>query len=143
MARLPRTVDEYLADVPPRFRTALQQLRETIRAAAPKAAEMISYRMPAFRQHGVLVYYAAFKNHLSFFPGSALVRSRFASKLRAFEGGKGTYRFTPENPLPPGLVTEIVKARLKEDAAPRPNLPRLGPAARRGRPRSASAKHRV
>jgi uncharacterized protein YdhG (YjbR/CyaY superfamily) len=118
-ASAPKTVDEYLAHVPPKFRAALEQLRETIKAAAPDAEEVISYQMPAFRQNGVLVYYAAFKDHCSFFVGSPRVRSDFSDELKPFEGGKGTFRFTPEQPIPADLVTRIVKARLAENAARR------------------------
>ena len=115
-AGAPKTVDDYLASVPPRFRSALQRLRKTIKAAAPEADEIISYQMPAFRQNGTLVYYAAFKDHCSFFVGSLTVRKQFAAELKPFEGGKGTSRFTPEHPLPADLVTRIVKARVAENA---------------------------
>ena len=74
----PESVDEYLAKVPADMRAALQKLRKTIREAAPEAEEVISYHMPAFRHHGMLVYYAAFKDHCSFFMGSASARRRFA-----------------------------------------------------------------
>lgn len=116
---VPRTVDEYLARVPPRFRTALQGLRKTIKAAAPDAEEVISYQMPAFRQNGMLVYYAAFKDHCSLFVGSPKVRRQFSAELKPFEAGKGTARFTPDRPLPAELVTRIVKARVAENAARR------------------------
>jgi uncharacterized protein YdhG (YjbR/CyaY superfamily) len=119
VAPAPKTVDEYLARVPPRFRTALQRLRETIRATAPDAEEVLSYQMPAFRQNGMLVYYAAFKDHCSFFVGSAVVRRRFSAELEMFESGKGTLRFTPDRPLPADLITRIVRTRLAENAARR------------------------
>ena len=115
----PKTVDEYLARVPPRFRPALQRLRKTIKAAAPDADEVISYQMPAFWQNGMLVYYAAFRDHCSLFVGSAKVRRQFSAELKPFQAGRGTLRFTPEQPLPPDLVTRIVKARLAENAARR------------------------
>jgi uncharacterized protein YdhG (YjbR/CyaY superfamily) len=115
----PKTVDEYLANVPPRSRAALKQLGATIRAAAPNSEETISYAMPAFRQDGILVYYAAFQDHCSLFVGSATVRRRFASELKPFEAGKGTLHFTPDRPLPDDLVARIVRARLAENAARR------------------------
>jgi uncharacterized protein YdhG (YjbR/CyaY superfamily) len=118
-ASAPKTVDEYLARVPPRFRTALQRLRRTIKAAAPDADEVVSYQMPAFRQNGMLVYYAAFKDHCSFFVGSAKVRRQFSAELKPFETGKGTLRFTPDRSLPADLVTRVVKARVAENAARR------------------------
>jgi len=112
----PEKVDDYLARVPPRFRTALQQLRRTIKAAAPGAEEIISYKMPAFRDNGMLVYYGAFKDHCSFFVASAKVRRQFSAELEPFETGKGTLHFTPDRPLPSDLVMRIVKARLAENA---------------------------
>src|SRR5882672_12091239 len=107
-ARPAKTVDEYMARVPPKFRPTLKRLRKTIKAAAPEAEEVISYQMPAFRQNGMLVYYAAFKDHCSLFVGSEKVRRQFAVELKPFEAGKGTHQFTPEKPIPAGLVTRIV-----------------------------------
>ncbi len=108
-------VDAYLAKIPADMRAALQRLRETIQAAAPEADEVISYGMPAFRHHGVLVYYAAFRDHCSFFPGSVVTQRKFAAELKDFAAGKGTIHFTPAYPLPSGLVTRIVKARVAEN----------------------------
>jgi len=113
----PKTVDEYVEQVPPPFRALLEGLRKTIRSAAPDAEEVISYRMPAFRKDGMLVYYAAFSDHCSLFVGSATVRRKFGRELKPFLAGKSTVRFTPERPLPAALVTRIVKARLAENAA--------------------------
>lgn len=113
----PRTADEYLRTVPAEMRGALERLRATIRAAAPEAEEVISYRIPAFRYHGMLVYYAAFDDHCSFFVGSPTVRRSFAAELKPFAAGKGTVHFTPDRPLPAGLVTRIVKARVAENEA--------------------------
>ncbi len=118
-APAPKTVDEYLARVPPKFRAPLRRLRNTIKAAAPDADEVISYQMPAFRQNGMLVYYAAFKDHCSFFVASAQVRHEFSAEMKPFETGKGTLQFKPDRPLPDGLVTRIVKARVAENAARR------------------------
>ncbi len=115
-APAPKTVDEYLARIPPKFRTGLQELRKTIKAAAPDADEVISYQMPAFRQNGMLVHYAAFKDHCSFFVGSAQSRRRFSTELKPFEAGKGTIHFTPDRPLAADLVSRIVKARVAENA---------------------------
>jgi uncharacterized protein YdhG (YjbR/CyaY superfamily) len=114
-----KSVDEYLAGVPPNFRAALQRLRKTIHSAAPGAEEVISYAMPAFRQDGILVYYAAFKDHCSFFVGSVVVARRFAAEAKPFDAGKGTFHFTPERPLPAALVRRVVKARIEENAARR------------------------
>ncbi len=113
----PGDVDRYLAGVPAPFRRLLERLRTTIRAAAPEAQEVVSYGMPAFRQDGMLVYYAAFRDHCSFFAGSASVRARFAAEVRPYESGKGTLRFTPARPLPTSLVIKIVRARVAENKA--------------------------
>jgi uncharacterized protein YdhG (YjbR/CyaY superfamily) len=109
-------VDAYLARVPPKFRTLLQRLRKTIKAAAPEAEEVISYRMPAFRQNGMLVYYAAFADHCSLFVGSPHVLQEFSAELEPFRAGRGTVRFTPDRPLTTGLVRRIVKARVAENS---------------------------
>ena len=113
----PKTVDEYLANVPSDKRVALRRLRKIIKSAAPKAEEIISYGMPAFRQRRILVYYAAFEDHCSFFVGSPTVRRKFAAELKPFAAGKGTLHFTPERQLPAALVKRIVKARVAENEA--------------------------
>lgn len=99
------------------MRKALLSLRKTIRAAAPEATEVISYQMPAFRHHGMLVYYAAFTDHASFFVGSYAVRRKFAAELKPSASGKTTVRFTPERPLSAELVKRIVLARVAENEA--------------------------
>ncbi len=111
----PASVDAYLENVPPDQRAALEALRKAIRAAAPDADEVISYRIPAFRQNGILVYFAAFEDHCSFFPGSVVTQQKFAAELKPFAAGRGTIHFTPARPLPAGLVTRIVKARIAEN----------------------------
>jgi uncharacterized protein YdhG (YjbR/CyaY superfamily) len=112
-----KAVDVYLAKVPPPYRSALTKLRKAIQAAAPEATETISYKMPAFRQNGALVWYAAFSDHCSFFVGSHRVRRAFAKELKPFDRGKGTLHFTPAQPLPLGLVRRIVRARVSENRA--------------------------
>lgn len=113
-------LEAYLAGLAPQFQSALEQLRATIRAAAPHSEEVFSYRMPAFRQDGILVYYGAFKDHLSFFPAGAwALRRKLARQLAPFEAGKGTLQFTPEHPIPRALVRRIVRARLSENLARR------------------------
>ena len=110
-----RWVDAYLAALPEDQREALETLRAQIRRAAPDAVEQVSYSMPAFRLGGrVLVYYAAFKDHLSLFPASGSVRERLGDDLRANFRGKGTIQFTPQAPLSPRLVEQIVAARRAE-----------------------------
>ena len=111
----PTTVDEYLAAVPDEPRALLEHLRETIRAAAPEATESIAYQMPAFRLDGrFLVSYAAFAKHCSLFPASDAVIEACGDELTPHLAGKGTIRFTLEDPLSDGLVTTLVRTRLAE-----------------------------
>jgi uncharacterized protein YdhG (YjbR/CyaY superfamily) len=112
----PKTIDEYLAALTPKERKALQAVRRTIRAAAPKAVEGISYGMPGVKHEGYLVGYAAFKDHLSFFAGAAINR-KFSTQLKRFEQSKGGVHFTPEKPIPASLVTRMVKSRVRENEA--------------------------
>ena len=114
-----KDVDAYLASAPKELRTVLENLRKAIKAAAPKAEEVISYKMPAFRLNGMLVYYSAFKDHCSLYVASDKIRRQFSDELKPFKSGKGTLQFTPDNPLPANLVTRIVKARVAENAARR------------------------
>src|SRR3989442_15027681 len=100
-ARTPKTVDEYLAAVEPKFRALLQRLRRTIKAAAPDAEEVISYKMPAYRQNGMLVYFAAFTDHCSLFAVSDQFRRKFAAELKPFTAGAGTPHSPPRPPPPP------------------------------------------
>jgi uncharacterized protein YdhG (YjbR/CyaY superfamily) len=114
--RKPKTVEEYLAAVPAPQRAALEKLRRTIRAAAPKATEGLAWGMPSFRLRVWLVCYAAFKDHCSFFPMSVAVMEQHARPLKPFSTTKGTIRFTPDKPLPAALVRSIVRARIAETA---------------------------
>lgn len=111
----PRTVDEYFARLTPEAREPLLRLRRIIRSAAPKAEEVISYQIPAFRQNGLLVYYAAFEDHFSFFPGSVKTTRKFTQELKPFAVGKGTFHFTRDRQLPADLVRRIVRARVSEN----------------------------
>ena len=115
----PSGVEEYLAALPDDKRAALERLRKTIRSAAPMATEKISYGMPAFHHRGNLVYYAAFKDHCSLFPGSKKVLANHADDLAAYETTKGTIHFTVDEPLPAALVKRIVKERVAENEAKR------------------------
>jgi uncharacterized protein YdhG (YjbR/CyaY superfamily) len=107
------SVDAYLRATPRDARAALQRLRRTIQAAAPQATEVISYGIPSFKHHGYLVGFAAFKNHCSFFPGTAL--NAFKKDLASYETSKGTIRFTVDKPLPAALVKQLVKARIAQN----------------------------
>jgi uncharacterized protein YdhG (YjbR/CyaY superfamily) len=111
-----KTIDEYLAGVKADQRVALEKLRKIIRASAPKAEECISYGIPAFRLNGrSLVFFGAWANHCSFYPGSSATLKKFRDDLKSFQITKGTIRFSPDNPLPPALVKKLVKARVAEN----------------------------
>ena len=111
-----RNVDEYLAGVPKEARATLEKLRQTIRAAAPMASEVISYQMSRYKHHGMVVGFAAFKNHCSLFPGAAVMDAH-KEELSRYDTSKGTIRFPARKPLPAALVRKLVKARIKENEA--------------------------
>jgi uncharacterized protein YdhG (YjbR/CyaY superfamily) len=112
---VPKTVDKYLARVPEPARSTLQKIRAAIRSAMPaEAAEAISYRMPAFKYKGLLIWYAAFADHCSLFPGSSVIAA-FKDELKGYSVSKGTIRFPTDKPLPAALVKKLVKARLAEN----------------------------
>lgn len=114
----PATVDEYLARLPEDRLAPMTLLRATIRAAAPDATEVITYKMPGFKAHGTfLVSYDAFKRHYSLFPASQVVVDELGDAIRPYLAGRGTIRFPANRPIPADLVTRIVKVRLKEIAA--------------------------
>ena len=110
-----RIIDDYIAQLAPDQAAALSALRRTVAAAAPDAVEAVSYSMPAFKLgKRVLVYYAAFKDHLSLFPASGSVMDKLGADLQTYFTGKGTLQFTPQKPLPDGLVRQIVAIRRVE-----------------------------
>ncbi|HEU0107875.1 MAG TPA: DUF1801 domain-containing protein [Vicinamibacteria bacterium] len=115
MAGKPKTIDEYLAALSEDKRAALEKLRKTIRAAAPKAEECISYGIPAFRQHGVLVGFGATANHCAFYLMSATTVGAHKEELADCDASKGTIRFQADGPLPAALVRKLVKARIAEN----------------------------
>ncbi|MBA3876216.1 MAG: hypothetical protein C0498_04640 [Anaerolinea sp.] len=118
MMAAPASVEEYLVALPERQRVALGMLRKTIKAAAPGVTEAISYGMPAFKLNGrFLVSYAAFRNHCSLFPASEAVREALGEELKPYFTGKGTIRFSADEPLPGALVKRIVQVRIEEIAA--------------------------
>jgi uncharacterized protein YdhG (YjbR/CyaY superfamily) len=112
-----RTIDEYLARVEPEQRAALEALRQVIRKAAPKAEEVITYGIPAFRQNGFLVGFAASAKHCSLHPMNNHTVADFATQLSDYSTSTGTIRFTPDKPLPVALVRKMVKARVAENDA--------------------------
>lgn len=112
-----KNVDEYLAAAPEDVRPVLEKLRRTIRAAAPKAEEVISYQIPMFKYHGPLVFFAAFRNHCSFYVVSKPIMETFSSELKPWDTSGTTIHFSAKNPLPASLVKKIVKARIEENEA--------------------------
>lgn len=112
----PTDIDGYISQFPADVRAILEKLRETISNAAPDAKEVISYQMPAFKQHGILVYFAAWKQHIGLYP--PIVGDKALEKAVAnYAGPKGNLQFPLDKPVPYGLVERIVKLRLKQDSA--------------------------
>jgi uncharacterized protein YdhG (YjbR/CyaY superfamily) len=110
-----RQVASYLAALPPDARKKLKQVRAVIRAAAPRAAEAFSYRIPGFRiDDQPLVWYAAFTHHYSMYPIGAAITRSLAKDVDGYETSKGTIRFPLQEPVPVALVTKLVKARLAQ-----------------------------
>ena len=111
------SVDEYLAKVPKGSRTAFEKLRAAIRSAVPrKSVETISYRIPAFRDEVILIWFAAFANHCSLFPTASVI-AKFKPELKNYSTSKGTLHFPLDKPIPVTLVKRIVKARVAEVAS--------------------------
>ena len=110
-----KTVDEYFSTLPKNTKNILNELRRTIKQAAPKAEEVISYNMPALKLKGMLVYYAAAKNHIGFYPTPGAIKF-FNKDLAGFETSTGTIKFPMEKPLPVTLIKKIVKYRVVENS---------------------------
>ena len=113
---MPRDIDSYIATFPKDVQVRLKKVRRAIRAAAPKATEVISYNIPAYRQNGMLVYFAGFKGHIGLYPP---VRGNAALEKAAarYAGPKGNLRFSHQQPLPLGLIAGIVRFKAKQDRA--------------------------
>jgi uncharacterized protein YdhG (YjbR/CyaY superfamily) len=110
----PKSVDEYLAGVPEPACSTLKKIRAAIRSAVPpQATETISYRIPAFKHKGVLVWFAAFSDHCSLFPTAAVIEA-FKNELKGYNTSKGTIHFPTDNPVPTALVKKLVKARVAQ-----------------------------
>lgn len=109
------TIDAYIAEARPEVRPILRKIRQLIRKSAPGAEETISYRMPAFRQSGILLYFAAFKNHIGIFPP---IRGDedLEHELERYRGPKGNLRFPLDEPMPYKLITRIAALRVAQDA---------------------------
>lgn len=116
-----KTVDDYLKHFSGEQLAALEKIRLTIKAVAPNAEEVISYGIPAYRQNGIVAYFAGFKNHCSYFPGSYAVIKQFEEELKPYKISKGTIQFTSNKPLPALLVKKLVKAKMKENEVKKKN----------------------
>ena len=113
---LPKNTGQYIDQFPTPTQKLLKQLRATIKKAAPKATEKISYGMPAFVLNGNLVYFAAYKKHIGFYPGPAGIVA-FKDHLTKYKWSKGAIQFPLDQALPLGLVARIVKFRVKQNSA--------------------------
>lgn len=111
----PATIDEYIAGFPEELQQRLQQIREAIRQAAPQAVEKISYQMPTFYLNGNLVHFAAFKNHIGFYPTPTGIEA-FQVELAAFKHSKGAVQFPHDQPLPLELVRRVVAYRVAQNS---------------------------
>ncbi len=115
-AKRPQDIDGYISQFPADVQAILKQVRTTIRKTAPDAEETISYQMPAYKQHGMLVYFAAWKEHIGLYPpisGYPAIEKAVAK----YAGPKGNLQFPLDKPIPYGLIARIVKLRVKQDAA--------------------------
>lgn len=109
-----KTIDEYISTFPEDIQIILQKIRQVVRAAAPEAKEAISYQMPAFKLNGNLVYFAAFKSHIGFYPTPSGSEA-FQKELSPYKAGKGSIRFPLDKPIPYNLIKKIVVFRVKEN----------------------------
>ena len=109
-----KNTEEHIAGFPLPVRERLEKLRAAIKKAAPKAEETISYGIPTFKQNGNLVHFAGYKDHIGFYPGATGIEA-FKKELSVYEGAKGSIKFPVDKPLPGGLITKIVKFRVKEN----------------------------
>ena len=106
-----KRIDAYIAGYPPKVRAMLRKIRATIRKAAPQAEEAISYGIPAFKLHGNLIFFAAYKSHLSIHPRVAELNT----ELARYAGGKGTVQLPLDKPIPYGLIARMTKCRVKDN----------------------------
>ena len=109
-----KNIDEYIAAFPPETRVVLEKVRATIREAAPEAQETINYAIPTFTLKGNLVHFAGFKNHIGFYPTPGGIE-KFKAELAGYESAKGSVKFPLDQPIPYGLISEIVKFRVQEN----------------------------
>jgi uncharacterized protein YdhG (YjbR/CyaY superfamily) len=110
------TVDEYIALAEPKVKRALKEIRKTIKATAPEAEEVISYQIPGYKYHGMLVFFAGWKNHISLYPAPWGAKD-LKEEMSVYEGSKGTIKFPLDKPMPLTLIKKMVKYRIKENEA--------------------------
>jgi uncharacterized protein YdhG (YjbR/CyaY superfamily) len=127
----PSGIDEYISAASPEARPILKEIRRVVRAAAPAAEEVISYRMPAFRQDGILIYFAAFRNHIGVFPPVS-GDPKLEKALEPYAGPKGNLRFPLDEPIPYPLIRRIVLLRVKQNGS--------RPGAKTTKPKRTAAK---
>ena len=108
-----KTVDEYMSLLPKDVRNKMEDVRKTIKQTAPDAIEIISYNMPAFKLHKILVYYAAHTNHIGFYPMASGIE-KFKKELSGYKSSRGSVQFPLDEPMPVKLIEKIVKFRVKE-----------------------------
>ena len=113
---IPKTIDEYIAGFPEDVQAILQKIRQTIRETVPNAEEAISYQMPTFKLKGNLVHFAAFKNHIGFYPVPSGIEA-FKDELSVYVQGKGSVQFPLDKPMPYDLIRRIVAFRVEENLA--------------------------
>ena len=114
MKKVFKNIDEYIATQTQEVQTLLEQMRQTIKEAAPEAEEVISYNMPAFKYHGMLVYFAAYKNHIGFY-ATPTGHSEFKEELSVYKQGKGSVQFPLTKSLPLDLISRMIQFRVKEN----------------------------
>jgi uncharacterized protein YdhG (YjbR/CyaY superfamily) len=110
------TIDEYISGFSPEVQAILRRVRQTVQEAAPEAQEVISYRMPAFKQDGIILFFAAFRNHIGLYPPVA-GDSRFQKAIAPYAGEKGNLRFPLDKPIPYELIARITALRLRQNLA--------------------------
>jgi len=113
-SKTPKDIDEYIAGFPKDVQKILNKIRSTIKKAAPKAEEAITYQIPTFRLNGNLIHFAAYKNHIGLYPAPRAVE-KFKKELARYGAGKGTLRFPLDEPIPYDLITKIVEFRAKQN----------------------------
>jgi uncharacterized protein YdhG (YjbR/CyaY superfamily) len=116
----PNSIDDYIAFASPSAKPILKKIRQVVHAAAPRAEEVISYRMPAFRMNGILIYFAAFKNHIGFYP-PVVGDPTLMKAVIPYAGPKGNLKFPLDKPIPYDLIKKIVRYRVKQNMSKSPN----------------------